>query len=878
MPSKALKALAAVAVSVLLPLTFGLPRAAAAGETLSPSAPSFGYDAGPYTNVNVSGLVGAACDVPSGCDIHAFSVSVPDGYYEGLRAEGKVGVVQIAASWGDNDDDFDLALKNSDGDPIATSGFGNSDFERINYTELASGSYTVEMAIFRALNQSFHVDVRLLEFTPSPTAVAAGDGGLAFSQATPVALERSSGEPNMEVAPGGDVFVDIPLGAGTNSILYKSTDRGETFKPLAPDHPNNNPLRNNAAGGGDSGTAIDPAGRICFSELNTLLSLGIGCSSDGGKTFPLADPLVLDPTTPLVDRQWQAATPQGEQFISAQFGILTGATSQPGIRLWKEAADASAFTQVQAIDSGLAMKTYNMAVDLSDTDAGGGTVVQAYLRPNAEADKAINPHQLMVWSTTDGGATVAKHKVRNLPTTPGNNFASVDVDKAGNVYVAWSEQGTWDIYYSVARKGALDTWSTPVRVNAEPSARTAIQPTIKVGDRGRVFVGFYAAEQYGNPDSLAEGAWHAYLAVSTDGACQLDASPCTRPTFHQQRVTDHVAQHRGICLGGTGCGGDPYYGDRSMLEYLDIAFAPDTGAAYVVTTDSSRTNRGTTITLYRQVGGPSAFAGKPLVSGEVRTDGAADDAGEDAEWPYESVAPSASTGSADIRRVAVSYPDAATLRVVMTMSEVTDFAGALDAGVGNELLVATRFATDLDVFWVGMRVPRDGAPSFAAGHLDGGTLVDVYAADSGITVQGAVDTEARTIAMDVPVASLTTTLQKPQSVAGAAPVVRGVGPARPLYAVTGFSLVGVTSADDDLAKHWLDVAPSSSAIGLTVPRAPGGTTGPGDGTGTGGTGGSGGSGDDDLATTGAPGWLAIGGLVAAAAAAAGVTLRRRFGT
>jgi len=804
---------------------------AQAAETLSPTSPSFSYDAGPYTNVNVGGLLIGSCEVPEGCDNHDFTVDIPAGYYEALREQGKVGVVEIAASWPNNEDDFDLGLLDAEGNPIATSGFGNSDFERIEFTELPSGEYTIQMAVFRVANSSFHMDVRLKAMEPTPTAAVAG-GSMRFSNGAPVALERSSGEPNVEIAPDGAVFVDMPLGAGTNSILYKSSDNSQTFKPLAPYHPNNNPLPNNVLGGGDSYTSIDLEGRICFSELNTLLSLGIGCSTDGGKTFVPADPLVIDPTTPLVDRQWQAATPQGEQFISAQYGIVSAGPSQPGIRVHKETAKGSnVFTQVATVDTGESMKSYNMVADPTDTDGDGGTVVQAFLRSNGGEDKALRPHQLAVWQSTDGGTTITTHTVANLETTPGNNFASLDVDRSGNVYVAWSEQGTWDILYSVAKKGDLDNWTTPVRVNLDPEARTAIQPTIRVGDAGRVFLGFYAASQYGNPDALTGGEWHAFMAYSTDGDCQLDSS-CTTPTFHQTRISDHVLQHRGICLGGTGCGGDPYYGDRSMLEFLDIAFAPETGQAHVITTDSSRTNTGTTITMYRQIAGPSAWADAGDVSDTTHVgDHVADETG-DAEWPYESPTPSQKSSAADIIGVTLSRPDQETLRIVMQNADVADFAGALQAGLGTELLIGTRFATGLDVFYLGMRVGLDGEPVFEGGHLVSAGLVDVYEADSDVTVTGALDAAEKTITMDVKLADLKTELQQPDTVETDPPIVQGVNNGDPLYSVMGFSFVGTQSTTDPLAKHWLDVTPAFS-----VPASVNTSTRPGPGGGSGGAGG-----------------------------------------
>lgn len=788
---------------------------AAGTHTITPSKTSFSYVAGPFTQVNVAGLVGGGCLVPDGCDLTDFTVSVPDSYYKKLRAQGKIGVVQIEQSWDSSADDFDLQLLKGE-EPIASSGLGNSTFERITFTELASGTYTIQSTLFRVLDASVRVRVRLIAMQPG--SVRLGGQPATFGGGTPVALERSSGEPNMEIAPNGDIYADIPLGAGTNSILYKSIDNGETFKPIAPLHPNNNPLSNNVIGGGDSGLAIDPKGRMCFSELNTLLSLGIGCSDDGGMTWTIADPLIVDPATPLVDRQWQAATPQGEQFISAQFGLVSAGPSQPGIRAYKEVATTGQFVKVADIDTGKAMKSYNLAVDPSDTDANGGTVVQAYLRPNTSLDLATRPNELMIWRTTDGGATTSRHSVARLPTIPGNNFCSVAIDRAGNIYVAWTEQGTWDVYYTVASKANPNKWTRPVRVNAEPTARTAIQPTIKVGDRGRVFIGYYAAEQYGDPNKLPNGVWHAYMSVSTNGACQLDARPCATPTFAQSRITDHPVQHRGICLGGTGCGGDPYHGDRSMLEYLDIEFSPRTGQAHVIVTDSSRAAGNTTITMYHQTGGPSAYAKSPAIRGKPRrfaataSSGVAvmDQAG-DASWTTDSPIPSNDVAGADIRMVTVARPNRDTIRLGIVVGDLqeAELRKALALGGGKELLIGARFATETDVMWAGLAYnPIDGL-MFVGGHLANGILVDAYEAEA-IGIAGSID--GNKISIDIRLSALETTPQVPQG--ATARKFRSVAQSTTLYAVTAFSFASPTTFDDPfIAKHWLDVAPAFTLLG-----------------------------------------------------------------
>jgi hypothetical protein len=766
---------------------------AQAAESLSPDAPGFAYDAGP-------------CTAPGVCNTHPFTVSVPAGWADGLRAAGLVGVLRVTASWDDAGDDFDVALLGSGGRAVAAGSSRLGAFERITYTEPAAGAYDVQVSVVRAANAAVHVDVALVAMPAVDSASSvAPAGGLAFSNGTPVALERSTGEPNVEIAPNGDLYVDTP-GAG-NSVLYKSMDNGDTFAPLGLDHPNNNPLDNNVSGGGASATAIDPEGRVCFSDLDAL-TIAVGCSADEGKTFGPADPLVFDPAAPIVGRQWAAATPQKEQLLAA-------AVRGGGVRLFKETVTPgrNVYQPVQSIDAGQAMAAFNMAVDPSDGDAGGGTVAGAYVRRGAAAAK---PYQLMVWQTTDGGQTVAVYPVADLATNPASAYASIAVDTAGNTYVAWTEQGTWDVLYAVARKGDLGRWSAPVRVNADPGARTAVQPTIKVGDPGRVFIGYYGAPQVGSPDGLSDAVWHGFVAASVNGACQLAASPCGRPAFQQARVTEHPVQYGGICLTAAACSADSYDGDQSLRGSLDLAIAPFTGQVHVVLTDSARSNRGTTVTAYRQVSGPSASAAAGTVSGASRWGRSASDEQGDAVAIVRYA--SFPAVAADIRNVALTQPNADTLRATMTMTDVTLFSQALQQG-GRQLLIATRFATDFDVFWVGFRFTTGGTREFVAGRVAGPALgaglVDAYEVDPGVVVAGSIDLGAKTITMDVPVAQLKTTLHEPASVA-VPTVVPGVAPGQALYGVMGVSFVGTSSAHDQVAKKWLDVAPAFSVGGAPM--------------------------------------------------------------
>jgi hypothetical protein len=113
-------------------------------------------------------------------------------------------------------------------------------------------------------------------------------------------------------------------------------------------------------------------------------------------------------------------------------------------------------------------------------------------------------------------------------------------------------------------------------------------------------------------------------------------------------------------------------------------------------------------------------------------------------------------------------------------------------------------------------------------------LVDSYLTDTpAVTVTGKIDQAAKAIVMDVPIEQLKTTLQKPATVTTPAPVVQGVVNGQPLFAVTGFSLTGVNSSSDPLAKHWLDVAPAFTVPGSvnnSTVAAGGGGAGTGRGT------------------------------------------------
>ena len=136
------------------------------------------------------------------------------------------------------------------------------------------------------------------------------------------------------------------------------------------------------------------------------------------------------------------------------------------------------------------------------------------------------------------------------------------------------------------------------------------------------------------------------------------------------------------------------------------------------------------------------------------------------------------------------------------------------------LLIATRFATHDDVFWIGMKHPRGGANSFAAGHLQPGTFVDRYTPATTIPVTGAVDAATNTIRMSVPVSALTTSLLVPQG--APAQTVQAWQPGNPLWSVAGVAFVGKQTSNDQTAKNLLDATPDGTKIlDALFPKEPG---------------------------------------------------------
>src|SRR5205814_4447405 len=128
----------------------------------------------------------------------------------------------------------------------------------------------------------------------------------------------NTGEPGIDVATDGTIYVNAPSGLlsnapGSPSWVYRSSDGGATWVKTPAG------MRANLPGGGDSDISLDPnTGKIYMTDL-WLGSATVSSSTDKGQTWT-ANPIE---GTPIQDRQW-ISTPGGGTIYHLTHQIPAG--------------------------------------------------------------------------------------------------------------------------------------------------------------------------------------------------------------------------------------------------------------------------------------------------------------------------------------------------------------------------------------------------------------------------------------------------------------------------------------------------------------------------------------------------------------------------
>jgi hypothetical protein len=154
-----------------------------------------------------------------------------------------------------------------------------------------------------------------------------------------------------------------------------------------------------------------------------------------------------------------------------------------------------------------------------------------------------------------------------------NQFVNVAVDKAGNVYVAYSDNSSVSYQYSTNHG---QTFSAPIKVSQ--GTDTAVMPWIAAGDAGKIDIVYYQATGYaGNPETApATTPWKVVMAQS------LNAT--TVHLFNRWTVNP-VVHHGGVCEGGALC-----TGNRDLYDDFGVKASPTTGLASIFYSDDQYQN------------------------------------------------------------------------------------------------------------------------------------------------------------------------------------------------------------------------------------------------------------------------------------------------
>ena len=371
-------------------------------------------------------------------------------------------------------------------------------------------------------------------------ALSAAAGAATFGSPV-VVTSLDAGEPGIDVAGDGTIYVNAPSGLlsnapGSPSYVFRSTDGGASWTLTPPGG------RANLPGGGDSDLSLDPAnGKIYMTDL-WLGSATVSFSTDRGQSWT-ANPVQ---GTVVQDRQW-ISTPGG--------GIAYHLTHQIPAGL----------VVSKSVDGGISYPASTVAATPADQTGcicPPGTMISEKGAGLLGSGDKVG----FVYSTSTGGVKFARS------TNGATTFTNVNVGPAsgadttqafpvvanagGNKLVAvWMsvEGGRSRVDYSSSTNWG-SSWSAPRTL---VSAGTSVYPWVAAAG-SKVAISLYHTDATGEPGTVPESAqWFESYLESTDGGTTFSALQTVDPT---------VVKSGPICTEGTGCNGD-----RELLDFQSLA-------------------------------------------------------------------------------------------------------------------------------------------------------------------------------------------------------------------------------------------------------------------------------------------------------------------
>jgi hypothetical protein len=376
---------------------------------------------------------------------------------------------------------------------------------------------------------------------------AAGARGATFGSPV-VVTGDDTGEPGIDVAGDGTIYVNAPAGLisnlpGSASWVYRSGDGGSSWVKAPAG------LRENLPGGGDSDISIDPDnGKLYMTDL-WLGSATVSFSTDRGESWT-ANPFE---GTPVQDRQW-ISTPGGDVAYHLTHQIPAGLVVS------------------RSVDGGLTYPVRTIAATPLDQTGcicpPGSLISEAGSGPLGTGDKVG-----FVYSTSTGGVNFAHSENGGLTFSQSTVGPASDADTTqafpvvadggnGRLAAVWMEitGNSSSVRFSSSDDWG-QTWSAPSTL---VGAGASVYPWVAVSG-SKVAVSLYHSATPGTPSSVPESAqWFESYLESTDGGASFSAL---------QDVDPLPVKSGPICTEGTGCSGD-----RELLDFQSLTLDPQARA------------------------------------------------------------------------------------------------------------------------------------------------------------------------------------------------------------------------------------------------------------------------------------------------------------
>jgi len=398
----------------------------------------------------------------------------------------------------------------------------------------------------------------------------------------------------------GTFYVSSELGVGSGTLAWRSTDGGLHYTAL--DSPNqlSQALGGLGPGGGDTDLGTAPeANANGFDNLYvaslSLANVTVSTSQDGGQTWSKN---VTSATIPGDDREWIAADQATKVCISyhdiVTFNIDVNCSFDAG----------ASFTQVgDAIDVAHAFLIDDNEIGNLAIDPQNHFVYQVFsgIANAAEAVLPTSFHAVWIAVSRDGGQTFTDNPVYVNPNTAasyGHQFVNVSIDRAGTVYVVYTDDH--NLFYSFSTDGGV-TFTGPTQVNQAPSA-TAVMPWSVACNPGQLNIVWYGTSFYDGttvPDNYpASAAWSVYFAQNLNATV-------AGSQFTQVAATP-IVHFGGVCESGVTCSGN-----RDLYDDFGIAVSPTTGLASITYSDDQPGNTGSNdhTAIATQTAGPIICSG-----------------------------------------------------------------------------------------------------------------------------------------------------------------------------------------------------------------------------------------------------------------------------